>query len=155
MPAPLALAPAPAAGSLLACACADITGNVRAVLFAQAGESILPVFGWSLVLVLLLVGGFYAIARLRQWLKDDVAPGPAIGFTLSDLRQLHKQGQMTDEEFERAKAKMIAGGRATASKLPDPLARDRRGPASQAPTPVIPPPVDPADGADQPPRRRL
>src|SRR5688572_769627 len=152
MPAPFAAAsPMPA---VLACACMDIAGNVRSMIAQQSAESILPVFGWSLVLIILLVGGFYAISKLRQWLKDDAAPGPAIGFTLSDLRQLHRQGQMTDEEFERAKAKMVASGKAMASKLPDPLARDRRGPASQPPSRAIPP-VDPADPTDPPPRRRL
>ena len=99
----------------------------------QRGESILPVFGWSLVLICLLVGGFFAIAKLRQWLREDDTPAPAIGFTLSDLRQLHRQGQMTDEEFERAKAKIVGSAKAMASKLPDPLARDRRQPPAGPP----------------------
>ena len=77
------------------------------VIAQQGGQNILPVLGWSLVLICLLVGGFFAISKLRQWLRDDDAPVSPIGFTLSDLRQLHKQGQMTDEEFERAKAKIV------------------------------------------------
>ena len=106
-----------------------------AFLIAQAGEqSILPVFGWSLVLICLLVGGFFAISKLRQWLRDDTdVPASPIGFTLSDLRQLHKQGQMTDEEFERAKAKILGSAKAMAAKLPDPLARDRRQQQQQPP----------------------
>ena len=115
MPAP----PAP-----LACACANFLD--LHVIAQQRGESVLPVFGWSLVLICLLLGGFFAISKLRQWLKEDDTPTAGIGFTLSDLRQLHKQGQMTDEEFERAKAKIIGGAKAMAAKLPDPLARDRR-----------------------------
>ena len=96
---------------------------------AQGGEgSILPVFGWSLVLICLLVGGFFAISRLRQWMREDDTPVSGIGFTLSDLRQIHKQGQMTDEEFERAKAKIIGSAKQMAAKLPDPLARDRNKP---------------------------
>jgi hypothetical protein len=100
----------------------------------QSAESILPVFGWSLVLICLLVGGFFAISKLRQWLREDDTPAPAIGFTLSDLRQLHRQGQMTDEEFERAKAKIVGNAKSMAAKLPDPLARDRAKPPG--------PPVD-------------
>src|SRR5687768_18438174 len=96
---------------------------------AQSGEgSILPVFGWSFVLICLLVGGFFAITRLRQWMREDDAPVSGIGFTLSDLRQLHKQGQMTDEEFERAKGKIIGSAKSMAAKLPDPLARERKPP---------------------------
>ena len=105
---------------------------------AQSGEgSILPVFGWSFVLICLLIGGFFAISRLRQWLREDDTPAPTIGFTLSDLRQLHKQGQMTDEEFERAKAKIVGSAKAMASKLPDPLARDRKPPPGTPPAPPV------------------
>ena len=101
-------------------------------LAQNSGESMLPVFGWSLVLIALLVGGFFAIAKLRQWLKsDDSDVGgdtPATGFTLSDLRQLHKQGKMTDAEFERLKGMILGNARAMAEKMPDPLARgDRKG----------------------------
>ena len=115
------------------------------VIAQQGSQSILPVFGWSLVLICLLVGGFFAISKLRQWLRDDDggAPVSPIGFTLSDLRQLHKQGQMTDEEFERAKAKIVGSAKAMAAKLPDPLARDRRGqppPSSSSAGPPLDPP---------------
>ena len=112
---------------VLACACATIE-NIKS-LAQQPGQNIGPVFGWSLVLIALLVAGFFAISKLRQWLKEDDTPAPAIGFTLSDLRQLHKQGKMTDEEFERAKGKIIGSAKAMAAKLPDPLARDRKPPA--------------------------
>jgi hypothetical protein len=97
------------------------------VLAQDSSGSMLRVIGWSLVLICLLVVGFFAISKLRQWLREDDTPAPGIGFTLSDLRQLHKQGQMTDEEFERAKAKIVGGAKAMAAKLPDPLARDRSG----------------------------
>ena len=114
------------------------------VIAQQGGQNILPVFGWSLVLICLLVGGFFAISKLRQWLRDDDdTPVSPIGFTLSDLRQLHKQGQMTDEEYERAKSKIVGSAKAMAAKLPDPLARDRAG--KQQPPPAAPPPGPPAD----------
>ena len=74
------------------------------VLAQDSGGSMLRVIAWSLVLICLLMVGFFAISKLRHWMRDDDMPAPGIGFTLSDLRQLHKQGQMTDEEFERAKA---------------------------------------------------
>ena len=35
---------------------------------------------------------------------------------------------MTDEEFERAKSKIIGGAKSMAAKLPDPFARDRKPP---------------------------
>ena len=98
------------------------------VLAQDSGQGMLRVIGWSLVLICLLMVGFFAYSRLRQWMQDDDMPAPGIGFTLSDLRQLHKQGQMTDEEFERAKSKIVGGAKAMAAKLPDPLARNRTPP---------------------------
>jgi hypothetical protein len=116
---------------LLLCPLAQSTEMARAI-------------GWSLVLIVLLVLGFVAVARLRRWLKEDDDEGDApvaTGFSLSDLRRLHRQGQMTDEEFERARAKMMASAKAMAAKLPDPLARNRRRP------PAAPDGGDPPDPA--------
>jgi hypothetical protein len=64
----------------------------------------------SFVIVVVCGLGFFAISRLRRSLKapDDTI---GIGFTLSDLRQLHKSGQMSDVEFERAKEKLVAHAR--------------------------------------------
>ena len=91
-------------------------------LLAQSSAG--SVFVWSLILIVLIVIGAAAVMRLRRWLKeDDTTPSGGIGFTLSDLRQLHKQGQMTDAEFERARAKMVEAGRAMAAKMPHPLSR--------------------------------
>jgi len=98
------------------------------------------IFLWSIILIILLVIGAAGVMRLRRWLKEDDAPTGGIGFTLSDLRQLHKQGQMTDEEFERARAKMVAAGRAMAEKMPHPLARPGQGPDQAAARRRPPPP---------------
>jgi hypothetical protein len=84
----------------------------------------------SIVLIALVIGGMYAVLRLRRWLKsDDDDGGGGIGFTLSDLRALHRRGEITDAEFEKARAQMLSGAKEMASKLPDPLARpDRTAP---------------------------
>ena len=81
------------------------------------------------ILLALLLVGFAAVSKLRQWLKTDDTP-VGLGFSLSDLRQLHREGKMTDEEFEKARSRIVAGAREMASKLPDPLARDRKPPGS-------------------------
>ena len=92
------------------------------ILIAQATRAV----GWSLVLIALIVVAFLAVMQLRKWLQSNDEGPPSIGFTLGDLRQLHKEGKMTDEEFERARAKMMAGAKAMAEKLPDPLAGSRK-----------------------------
>jgi hypothetical protein len=105
----------------------------RALILAES-SNIGPVIGWSLVLILLVIGGAAGVMWLRRWLKEDDLPTTTggIGFTLSDLRQLHREGKMTDEEYERARSKMVAAGKAAADQLPDPLA-GRRQPHQQRP----------------------
>lgn len=63
---------------------------------------------WSLVLIAFLVGMFLLVGRIKHWLSpsSDIADGGA-GFTLSDLRELHRSGKMSDEEFDKAKTKII------------------------------------------------
>ena len=102
-----------------------------------AESGVLPVIGWSLVLIALLLVGFFAVTWLRQWMKADDAPA-TVGFTLSDLRELHRQGKMSDAEFEKARSLIVGATKAAAGKLPDPLARPGRAlrqPRRQQPPP--------------------
>ena len=68
------------------------------------------------LLTLLLVGGFMAWMHFKKWLKDEEEPSSEIGFTLGDLRRLHKSGQISDEEFEKARAQMIAATQRAAER---------------------------------------
>ena len=68
---------------------------------------------WSLFLIGLIVAGWLTVWQVRRKLRDDAPPGNT-GFTLSDLRHLHKSGQMTDEEFDRAKARVVDAARRAA-----------------------------------------
>jgi hypothetical protein len=68
---------------------------------------------WSLLLIGLIVAGWLTVWQVRRRLQRDDTLGNA-GFTLSDLRQLHKSGQMTDEEFDRAKARVVESARKAA-----------------------------------------
>ena len=107
------------------------------------------VFVWSFILIILIVIGAAGVMRLRRWLKEDDAPTGGIGFTLSDLRELHKQGQMTDAEFERARAKMVEAGRAMAAKMPHPLARPSNSSGqNRPPRRPQPPGIDGGDSAE-------
>lgn len=73
-----------------------------------AEASIAAAIFWSMVILGLLIVGMMAAARLRRKIKqEDVTAAPAAGFTLSDLRQMHRAGQITDSEFERAKEKVV------------------------------------------------
>lgn len=77
-------------------------------LLSQAGATsdvsrIVTVVGVLLVAVIVLAA---AVLKLRRRLlsNEDNAGAP---LTLHDLRQMHSEGGLTDEEFEKAKAALI------------------------------------------------
>lgn len=89
----------------------------RAILAQQLDPSgIVRIVIASGILVLLLLLGFLVVARLRRRLQEPDAPAAGAGFTLADLRQLHKNGQMSTEEFERAKAKVVENAKRAAER---------------------------------------
>ena len=62
-----------------------------------------------LALVVVVVIGWFAIVKLRSWMKDSAeATQP---FTLEDLRQLKREGKLSDEEFEKAREMMIGSAK--------------------------------------------
>ena len=115
--------------------------DIAATLLAQSGVG--GAIGWSLTIIVVLIVAFFALVRLRRWIKDDDdddgAGGGGIGFGLSDIRRLHREGKMTDEEFERLRSMFVAGAKSMAEKMPDPLARSGQ------------PPPPPRDQRRQPP----
>ncbi len=69
------------------------------------------IFLWLGVIVLAaIVLGVIALVLRRVLMGEQAAP--QIGFTLADLRRLHEDGELSDEEFAQAKGRMLAQGRA-------------------------------------------
>lgn len=68
----------------------------------------------GVLLVLLLIGGGVTLKLRRRLLGTDDAAG--VPLSLHDLRRMHAEGMMSDEEFEKAKAALIgvASARPTA-----------------------------------------
>lgn len=84
---------------------------------------------WSVILVVFILALFGALVLYRRWLnRDDTTSGE--GFTLSDLRRLHKEGKMTTEEFETAKGILI--GSMKAAEIRD-AQKPREGPRTDPP----------------------
>jgi hypothetical protein len=74
----------------------------------SAGELFPSLLPWLLALLGLVIVGGGVLLLVRRWLRSDEADGPAdVGFTLQDLRDMHRVGELSDEEFERAKSAMI------------------------------------------------
>ena len=82
-----------------------------------ATNDIGPIIVWSLLLIVFLVLMFVAIMYMKKWMtKEDEDSGSRLGFTLGDLRRLHQQGKMSDEEYEKARVQMIAATKAAADR---------------------------------------
>ena len=70
----------------------------------------------AIVLVLIFAASvWFARKSIFGWMNstNDIV---GEGFTLSDLRELHKRGAMTDEEFERAKSQIVQSVQAAAAR---------------------------------------
>ncbi len=102
-------------------------GVQRWVILAQAAEDLfgqlLPWLIMLLVVVVVGAGGIYLVRRMLQ-------SGPSAseeGFTLYELRRMRAAGQLSDEEFEQAKALIIGrvGGSASAPNEIGPQDDDR------------------------------
>lgn len=70
----------------------------------------LPVIFWLFVLLGIVWLGLLLVSRVKR-IMSQPAQREAAGFSLSDLRKLRDGGQISDEEFERAKEKVVAATR--------------------------------------------
>jgi hypothetical protein len=72
---------------------------------------------WSLVLIGLIIAGLAVALQVKKHIThiepSSASPG---GFTLSDLRQMVKEGKLTPEEFEKAKLKIVAAAKRAAER---------------------------------------
>ncbi|MHC5001940.1 MAG: hypothetical protein ACYTJ0_02355 [Planctomycetota bacterium] len=91
-------------------------GSVLGALVATTGSAetlFRDVVPWLAALLVLLVIGAFVIAWLRRVAHGGSDDGSATGFTLQDLRDMHAAGQLTNEEFQRARDEMIGRLRPT------------------------------------------
>lgn len=99
-------------------------------LIAAQVNALSSVFVWSLVLVAAVIGGFWLVTILKRRLKSTDDEAPSLGFSLADLRELHRSGKLSDEEFERARTKMAASLKRDLSKPLRP-GGEKSGPAGE------------------------
>lgn len=83
----------------------------------------------SLALIALIVIGLVVVTQVKKRLQSaDEEKGQPTGFTLSDLRELNRNGQMSDEEFARAKERVVAAAKRAAERdAANPKHDPRRG----------------------------
>jgi len=84
---------------------------------AAAGVDVIIGLAWLSGAAILLAVAFLIVRRIMM--RDDDDRAVETGFTLSDLRRLHAEGELTDAQFASAKAALIARGRAAMGGLGD------------------------------------
>jgi len=70
--------------------------------------------GAAVALIAIVVVGWFAIVRLRRWMRADSSDDRA--FMLDDLRRLHREGKLTSEEFQKARDAMIEAVQKSATR---------------------------------------
>ena len=91
---------------------------------------------WSAILVVLLLACFAGYTLLRRWMRPtDTSDESARGFTLSDLRAMHRRGELSDAEYEATRSQMLGAAKRAADRLPPVLPRppQRRPPSDDDP----------------------
>ncbi len=63
------------------------------------------VLPWLIGLTVIVVIGGIVLTAIRRSMRSGTTKHE--GYTLGDLREMRSRGQLTDEEFEKAKAKVI------------------------------------------------
>jgi hypothetical protein len=93
----------------------------------RSNKLLADVLPWLIVLVGIVIAGGVAALLVRRSMRRDHSSSD--GFTLQDLRDLHAAGELTDQEFEQAKAMMI--GRLTAPKSTPRTSKPESSPGNQ------------------------
>lgn len=73
----------------------------------QSGVQLGPLLMWIGVLIVVVLLGFMVVLTLRKRLMDDGASQADSPFMLADLRRMHHQGDLSDEQYERARQRLI------------------------------------------------
>jgi hypothetical protein len=97
----------------------------------QAGRLFRSIAPWLAVLLLVVVIGGIVMTMIRRAMKQESSSQDA--FSLQALRDLHAKGDLTDDEFARAKQSMVGRTVSGSDKA-------RATPTSAKPKNPLPPP---------------
>jgi hypothetical protein len=96
----------------------NLTAMFRVLAENSPGGDVTGVILWCAVLfVIAMVGLLLAIAIKRSLSRREQST-INFGFTLEDLEAMYKEGKISDQEYQRAKGRMVASLRAAASSSP-------------------------------------
>lgn len=71
---------------------------------------------WGFVLIGVVIVGAFGILLIKRWLKNqEAAQTEDAGFSLSELRAMRDRGEITPEEYEQTRARVISKVKAMAN----------------------------------------
>ncbi len=97
------------AGTQAFALCPRLLASVTPTHLAQQGgltESTSTILQTAGILVGIILAGVFVGAFVRRWLASRT--DQPVGFTLSDLRDMHAAGDLTDVEFRAARDALVA-----------------------------------------------
>jgi hypothetical protein len=71
-------------------------------------EQTVSILIWSGVLIVLVLVLFFVVNAIRKAASDQHVHDDSAPFSLDELRQMHRDGRLSDEEFDKARAQVIA-----------------------------------------------
>jgi len=80
---------------------------VLKVVAAQSRGDVMQVWVWIGILMAVVVLGGLVVVVIRKRAHDGGGGKPAVGLSLSDLREMKADGRLSEDEFERARAMVI------------------------------------------------
>lgn len=84
-----------------------------------SGGGIVPLMLWAGVLMIVVVVSAIGLAWIRRQLVSSGDDDTGEGWSLHSLREVHGRGEITDEEFERAKDVVLGGMNKGSAGSPD------------------------------------
>ena len=77
------------------------------MLLASSTRGFLEISPWLALLVGVVVLGTIVILMVRRLLTNRECESDGTAFTLQELREMRDRGELTEEEFQRARTAMV------------------------------------------------
>ena len=71
------------------------------------GSALSELWPWLIAFVVVVLVGGVVIGAVRKWMRGT-DEAQQIGFTLGDLRELHREGKLSSEELKLAEERIIS-----------------------------------------------